>query len=157
MPSSVSFPREMAAAAPASGAALARIVADEALMAAIPADAVRKIEDELSRRDEEVKAERIQAEKDNVVKGGRVCNDMGGAERPKECREIEKWLMLFKIQILSQGWHAVSFLRDSAKLGILSCRPPGETLVTLSIQVLLLSLSPQLCLDQAWSRLSFMR
>ena len=59
----------MAAAAPATGAALARIVSDEALMAAIPADAVRKIEDELSRREEEVKAERIQAEKDNVVKG----------------------------------------------------------------------------------------
>ena len=50
-------------------AALARIVADDALMAAIPADAARKIGDELLRREEEAKAERIQAEKDNVVKG----------------------------------------------------------------------------------------
>ena len=52
-------------------AALARIVADDALMAAIPADAARKIGDELLRREEEAKAERIQAEKDNVVKGER--------------------------------------------------------------------------------------
>ena len=50
-------------------AALARIVADDALMASIPADAARKIGDELLRREEEAKAERIQAEKDNVVKG----------------------------------------------------------------------------------------
>ena len=53
-----------------AAAALARIVADDALMAAIPPDAARKIEDELRRRDEEAEAERIQAEKDNVVKGG---------------------------------------------------------------------------------------
>ena len=52
-------------------AALARIVADDALMASIPADAARKIGDELLRREEEAKAERIQAEKDNVVKGER--------------------------------------------------------------------------------------
>ena len=52
-------------------AALSRIVADDALMASIPADAARKIGDELLRREEEAKAERIQAEKDNVVKGER--------------------------------------------------------------------------------------
>ena len=61
----------MATPESAGSVALARIVADDALMAAIPPDAARKIEDELYRRDEEAKAERIQAEKDNVVKGKR--------------------------------------------------------------------------------------
>ena len=60
----------MATPDPSGAVALARIVADDALMAAIPPDAARKIEDELRRRDEEAEAERIQAEKDNVVKGG---------------------------------------------------------------------------------------
>ena len=58
-------------ACPVAAALLARIVADEALMAAIPPDAARKMEDELRRRDEEAEAGRIQAEKDNVVKGKR--------------------------------------------------------------------------------------
>jgi hypothetical protein len=48
---------------------LSSVVGDEQLMAAIPADAVKKIEDELNRREEEIKAERIKVEKDNVVKG----------------------------------------------------------------------------------------
>ena len=68
----------MATPDPSGAVALARIVADDAMMAAIPPDAARRIEDELRRRDEEAKAERVQAEKDNVVKGERVGQGVRG-------------------------------------------------------------------------------
>ena len=69
-------------------AALSRIVADDALMASIPADAARKIGDELLRREEEAKAERIQAEKDNVVKGEQRLKDTSlhcNSKLPEQC------------------------------------------------------------------------
>ena len=74
-------------ACPVAAALLARIVADEALMAAIPPDAARKMEDELRRRDEEAEAGRIQAEKDNVVKGERI----GRGVRDKGPWLAERW------------------------------------------------------------------
>ncbi len=57
------------AAAAAPGSVLSAIVADDALMAAIPSDAVAKIEDEWSRREREVQAEKIRVEKESVAKG----------------------------------------------------------------------------------------